>query len=237
VLVGLILAYAVRKAPTTKPANPVVKTVALVFLLAGGLLLAHQVEKFLHINSLNTNSANSVLDRINHNLSHQNSAGYGLSAGSSPVHHLSQYPGAIITVLYRPFPWEAPDSTSLAASIESSMFLVFTVLSLRRMGRAVKSMRRNPYVLLVLAYLAAFVYGYASFHNFGLLDRQRASQALPFLFVLVAGIRSGASKPGQAPTRPPPPPVRRRPRDPFGDADLRAQRRVPIAALDPGRAA
>jgi hypothetical protein len=215
-LAAFAVAYVFREAPTSGPVNPLVKIVTLGLLGVGLVLLTRDVAGFLHINSVSVSSTNTELGKINTNISHVTSLGYGQSTVTSPVHHLSQYPAAVVTVLYRPFPWEAPDPTSLAASIEFMLFLIVTIVGLPRITRAIRSVRRNPYVLLVVVYLPAFVYGFASFSNFGLLDRQRASQALPFLFVLVAGIPTGtgtAKEPESAPAARPS--VRRRPRDPF----------------------
>ena len=45
--------------------------------------------------------------------------------------------------------------------------------------------RRQPYVVTAITFVAVFIFGFSSFANFGLLVRQR-SQVLPFFLVILA---------------------------------------------------
>jgi hypothetical protein len=90
----------------------------------------------------------------------------------------------MVAVLFRPFPWETLNMTALAQSIESLFLLVLTLLSVRRIGRAVVGAVRNPYLAFVVLYVGAFVLAFSSIANFGILARERA-QVLPMFFVLL----------------------------------------------------
>ena len=46
-------------------------------------------------------------------------------------------------------------------------------------------MRRNPYVTFAVVYVAAFIWAFSGFGNFGILARQRVLM-LPFFLVLLA---------------------------------------------------
>ncbi len=47
--------------------------------------------------------------------------------------------------------------------------------------------RRTPYMLLSLAFTAAFVIAFSSIFNLGIIARQR-SQVIPFLLVVIVGL-------------------------------------------------
>jgi hypothetical protein len=94
-------------------------------------------------------------------------------------------PPAIVTVLFRPFVTEANNAQALAAAVESGFLLVFSLLRIRWILAAVRSVRRQAYVAFALVYTGLFVIAFASFPNFGLLARERV-QLLPLYFVLLS---------------------------------------------------
>jgi hypothetical protein len=94
-------------------------------------------------------------------------------------------PPAIVTVLFRPFVTEANNAQALAAAVESGFLLVFSLLRIRWLLAAVKSVRRQAYVAFAFVYTGLFVIAFASFPNFGLLARERV-QLLPLYFVLLS---------------------------------------------------
>lgn len=112
-----------------------------------------------------------------------------------------QVPSAFVTVLFRPFVFEANNAQSLVAAVESAGLLLLVVLRWRWIWAALKSMRRQGYVAFAAAYTFLFVIVFASFPNFGLLTRERV-QVLPLFLVLLCvppaawrredGERSGA---------------------------------------------
>lgn len=98
------------------------------------------------------------------------------------------YPWAVITVMARPFPWEASSRVALVTSLEGALILVLGVVRLPHLLALMTRLRRNPLAGMAIFYLLAFFYAFSSFGNFGLLARQR-TQALPFLLLALASPR------------------------------------------------
>ena len=92
---------------------------------------------------------------------------------------------AVVTVLFRPFPWEAPSPVTFAASVESLILLLLTITSGRRLLTALKNVRSTGYTAYALVYVVVFVATFASIGNFGILARERV-QMLPIFFILLA---------------------------------------------------
>jgi hypothetical protein len=92
---------------------------------------------------------------------------------------------AIVTVLFRPFPWEAPGLLGLAASAESMVILGLLLWRLGNVLRAWIYAFRDGYLAFQVVYVTLFVFFFSTIANFGILVRQRV-QLLPFLFVLLA---------------------------------------------------
>jgi hypothetical protein len=125
------------------------------------------------------------------------------------------YPVTLVTVLFRPFPFEAGNLQAIIASAEGMFLLGLVVKRWRFVWGALRRVRTTPLLVMSLVYLLVFVYAYSSFNNFGLLARQRV-QVYPFLVVLLyAGNKVLAREPADpvaSPrrTRPPSEPGTRR---------------------------
>jgi hypothetical protein len=91
-------------------------------------------------------------------------------------------PLAVVTVLFRPLLNEAHNVQAQMAALEGTFLMLFTLMFIRRLGRALRTARRHPYVALALVYVAVFIVGFSSFSNFGLLARERV-QLFPFYLV------------------------------------------------------
>jgi hypothetical protein len=94
-------------------------------------------------------------------------------------------PLAIVTVLFRPFIYEAHNLPAAMAAAEGSLLMLFSVLGIRRLLRSVRTVRRQPYVGAALVFTAVFIVAFSSLGNFGLLARQRI-QVYPFYLVPLA---------------------------------------------------
>ena len=93
------------------------------------------------------------------------------------------FPYALMTVILRPFPWEAPSPQEFATAIES-MFVGY--LLIRNFPRIARNLRReNGYMIFAFVNLIVFIFLFSNFANFGILARQR-TQIAPFLFLLLA---------------------------------------------------
>jgi hypothetical protein len=94
-------------------------------------------------------------------------------------------PMGIVTILYRPFPWEAHRGAALALALEGSVLLVLTVWRFRNIMAALRSARSNPYLIFVIVYSIVCILAFTSFGNFSIVGRQRL-QFLPLFFMLLA---------------------------------------------------
>ena len=94
-------------------------------------------------------------------------------------------PGATASVLFRPFPWEIRNATTLAAALESVLLLVLLIASRRSLASLPRQVLRNPYLAYVVGYSILFIIAFSNIGNIGILARQR-TQLLPILLTLLA---------------------------------------------------
>jgi len=106
-------------------------------------------------------------------------------ASSDPASVARYLPFGMVTLLFRPFPWEAHNALAVAAGIESMFFITLLAVRLPALGRSVRAMFRSPFLVYVgVAFLMTTVA--LSFQwNLGAAARLRA-MALPFLLLLMA---------------------------------------------------
>lgn len=96
-----------------------------------------------------------------------------------------QLPAGIVSVLFRPFPWEARNVNSLIAAGESLLLVGLFVAGWRRLASFPRLALRRPFVVFASAYVVLFCIGFSFIGNFGILARQRV-QVLPIVLVFVA---------------------------------------------------
>lgn len=160
---------------------PVAKGMSLVMVAVLALVVVANAERFLERSGIETDKGvGTVLD--------QSSRGgaYGGSAFiPSTVRSPARVPGAVITVLFRPFLHEVENNQSLMAGLEGTFLIALCVVRFRWGLAAVRSLRRQAYVAFALAFTALFIFAFSGFANFGLLVRQRA-QVMPLFLVLLA---------------------------------------------------
>ncbi|MGH2453012.1 MAG: hypothetical protein ACRDF5_04520 [bacterium] len=92
---------------------------------------------------------------------------------------------AIVTVLFRPFPWEGGSLLGVAVAMEGIALIALLLYRWRSILGAIWEARRHSYLAFVVIYAAIFTVAFSAVSNFGILSRQRA-QLLPFIFVLLA---------------------------------------------------
>lgn len=97
----------------------------------------------------------------------------------------TEFPRAAVTILFRPFPFEADNAQALVSSLEASALLLICIARYRWILAALRSVRRQPYVLLGLVFTVLFIFAASSVANFGILVRQRV-QVLPFFLIFLA---------------------------------------------------
>ena len=109
----------------------------------------------------------------------------GSSFTPVPVTSVIGIPIAVITVLFRPFPWEANSPQLMLQSLEGLVLLALSVRAWPAIRRLPQMMRQNAYVVFAMTYSMAFVIAFSGFGNFGILSRQRVLM-LPFFLILLA---------------------------------------------------
>lgn len=177
--VGVLGAQLFR--PTGPDATGVLRKVAsLLAVFAAVVLFATQSAEFLGIEDLD---ATSVIDSI------EWASGQTAQGGSVfeplPLTHPLGVPAAIITMLFRPFPWEASGLPMLMQSIEGLALICLCWWQRASIARVPHLIRKNPYVAFAVIYTLAFTLAFAGFGNFGILARQRTLM-LPLALVILA---------------------------------------------------
>ena len=178
-IAALLVAQLFR--PTANQAISVLYKVASVAVLAfATMILVTQSADFLGIDEL---TGRAVSDKIDW-------AGGQTGQGGSvftpvPLGHPLGVPAAIVTLLFRPFPWEATAGSMLLQSIEGLFFVVLAIANRESLRQLPGMLRRNPFVVFAAIYSFAFILAFSGFANFGILARQRTLM-IPLLLVLIA---------------------------------------------------
>ena len=94
-------------------------------------------------------------------------------------------PAALVTVLYRPFVFEADSLVQLGVALEGMFLLLLTLRRWRTIWSAISSMRSSPFIAYAFTFAGLFIIAFSSIGNFGILTRQRV-QLYPFVLVLLA---------------------------------------------------
>ncbi len=181
VFLALFIAYVMRRRSWRASQFGLLGRLAglALMLLIGGLVLT-QAASFFNLDVIDRESVESVLDRTE-----DQSATGGSEFINTRPKSPGEYPEALMTVLFRPFPWEASNAQALVAAIEGTALLFLFVLSLPRLARLPRTMFQVPYVMFALSYTAMFVFAFSAVGNFGIITRQR-TQVFPFVLVLLA---------------------------------------------------
>jgi hypothetical protein len=102
-------------------------------------------------------------------------------AATSP----EKLPFAVVSVLLRPFPWEAHSLNSLISAAEGVLLGLLLLTSIRRIRHLPALAMRRPFLVFVASFVLVFSIAFSFVGNFGILARQR-SQMLPAALVVLA---------------------------------------------------
>lgn len=138
-----------------------------------------QAEEFLGIDDLDVDSAEEFLDEVSRRTT-QGGSEFTVGDVGTPA----GYVVGLVTVLVRPFPWEA-GGIGLVSSLEATALVAFGGWVFVTRWRTALASLRVRLVRLSLGYVLAFAAAFSAVGNFGILARQR-SLMFPFFFVLVA---------------------------------------------------
>jgi hypothetical protein len=153
----------------------------LVVLVVAGVILTSQSASFLGIDDFSWQAVSDSVDKA----SDQASEGGGSAFESTPIRSPVDVPSAAVTVVFRPFPWEAHNAQMLLQGLEGLLLIVLLVRAWPRWRHLPSVMRASPYVTFAVVYVAGFIWAFSGFGNFGILARQRVLM-LPFFLVLLA---------------------------------------------------
>jgi hypothetical protein len=168
------------------------KIAGLVVVLALGGYLATRTADLLDAQDINTN----VTSALDTNAARTGQGGSNFDA-SNPQNPLG-YAQAAVTILFRPFPFEANGIESLGTSLEALGLLVLAVVGWRRLLSIPKRIRPEPYVAMALGFVLMFIFAFGTIANFGILARER-SQMMPYVFVLLSLTAVAASAKRETP--------------------------------------
>lgn len=152
----------------------------IILLLVGGSMVARSTAEFLKLENLSSSSVDTAFNTTEEQTT-QGGSNFKAARVRSPV----DYPFAVVTVVMRPFPFEAKSSVALLSSIEGLAILGLFVVSARRLVSLPRLMMRYSYLSFSVAYVVLFCFVFSVIGNFGILARQR-TLLLPILFVLLA---------------------------------------------------
>jgi hypothetical protein len=165
------------------------------------LLVVPAVESRFGLEKFDPAAANEVLTQTT-GQTEQGGSSFHAPNPRSPV----GYAESVVTVLFRPFIFEASDIATLISALESLLLLGLCVFFARGLGRTLKRALTVPFLTFVLAYVLLFCFAFGAVGNFGILCRQR-SQLWPFVIILLAAGR-GPVRVRRRETAPPPPEIR-----------------------------
>jgi hypothetical protein len=190
--VALLVAYLTRRAPRGASITaPIGKLVGLI-VIGGVLALAiGQTQSLLGIDDFDAEAVQGARAAVIERTNEGESTFVNEETNLDPT----EFHIAVMSVLFRPYPWEAENAQAVIAALEGITLLALFVVGWRRVLYGIRSLVRNPYVVMCVTYSVLFIYGFSSFTNFGILTRQRV-QVLPFILILVClpayhGVREG----------------------------------------------
>lgn len=186
---SLAATYLVSPSRRRSFASPITKLVGMVVLLGISVVLLHQFQAYIGEAVGPGPLVSDSLEYVDQTTSSGASA-YESVGGRT----IQAIPAAVLSVLFRPWLFEARNPLMLLAALEGTGLLVFVVRTLARRFRAVvRRCREHPYAILAVIYIVLFSLVFSNLGNFGLLVRQR-TQVLPFVLVIIALNWTGRSK-------------------------------------------
>ncbi len=160
--------------------STLVRAGALVVLVVVAVVVLSQTSKVFAGSDGSAGGVGGVLDKTKNQTSVGGSK-FSAPAVSSPL----DLPWATITVLFRPFPWEARSLNSVVSALEGLLLFGVVAAGWRRFLGGVKLAMRRPYLVFVATFTVVFITAFSYIGNFGILARQR-TQLLALLLVFLA---------------------------------------------------
>lgn len=167
--VALLAGVLARRTVNATLLSPITRVMTIGVVVAISAVAFSGVASFLKLDTLSVDSVTQQLDETRYKTSDIGGSTFTAHAVNSPA----DLPGALVTVLFRPFPWEAKNLVILVSSVEGLLLVGFIALSWRRWRQVPRLLRRYPYLMLALMAILLFVIAFSTLGNFGLLVRER----------------------------------------------------------------
>lgn len=171
-----------------RPARTATFIIMLLAVVAIGWLVLPRIASYIGLEDF---SPQGLIDRFEFQVGQTTQGGSAFQA--IDVKNPLSYPWVLVTLLFRPFPWEAHNTLALIQSLEGVLVLCLVVWRIKSLGKAITSFIYNSYVRFILIYVVAFTIAFAVVANFGIIARER-SMFLPFFFMLISFIPFRARK-------------------------------------------
>jgi hypothetical protein len=97
---------------------------------------------------------------------------------------ITNVPWAVITVLFRPFLFEAGSVAGLVTAVEGTILLALFIWNAPRLARLPRMMIQHPFIGYAMIYSLVFAFSFSAIGNFGILARQR-TQLFPVVTILL----------------------------------------------------
>jgi len=157
----------------------VLRVGVIISLILGGAVASNAVESSLNIDGLNPTGLTAALDLVNRR-STQGGSGFVAARIDTPL----DFPRGFVTVMFRPFPYEAGSIAMLITAVEAMVLAALVVAAIPRIFSAMRNIRADAYLVYAIAFMIVFAYLFSAMGNFGILARQR-TMVLPLVLVLV----------------------------------------------------
>jgi hypothetical protein len=172
-IVALLLGRRQNTANRMTPAS-IAKVAALVLLLAFSTVLVARTQKLLRTGDFSTGLNQTQV---------KTAVGNSAFKAPKPLTPIG-YPEALVTVLFRPFPFEAHGMEQLVTAAEGVLLIVLSIASYKGLLSILRRIRTQPFVTYCAVYVLIWAAVFGIISNFGILERQRSTM-LPFYFVLL----------------------------------------------------
>jgi hypothetical protein len=192
--VGLVVGRGHPRPTRAMTPGSIAKVAAIVVLLAGMSVVATRTANYLGIENLQPTTTEEALQETQ-----EKTARGGSEFTPADATNPAAYPQAAVTILFRPFPFEADASDQLATSLEALGLALLIIVSWRRLMSVPWRLRVQPYVGFALAFVLMFFFVFAAISNFGIIARER-TMMLPFVFVLLSVTAISATSGARSPT-------------------------------------
>jgi len=182
VFVAVFAAYLLRRNDRPSLVSPIGKAAGIVVMVLAGFLVVSQVETFFGVNRLDQQTVGEVLEGTQEQTE---TGGSEFDAPGGATASPVTFPRAVLTVMFRPLPYEVSSGPMFLASLEGTLLFVLVLASWRRIATLPRLFLRVPYVAFATTFSVLFIFAFANIGNFGIVARERV-QLFPVVLVLLA---------------------------------------------------